>query len=122
MRFFVQVDKETKRVDGYSSSKTEIDKFIEIEIDSSEHEELIQSPTIFIYNEVDNLFIKDEEYKKQLIKEEEDRLTIDKKIEYLTKQLADEKLISMKKDLIINMIIQQQAQNKIEIIKLKEGN
>lgn len=86
MIYFIQVNKETKRVEGYSSSKSEMEGVLEIEIDSSEHEELIQSPTIFIYNEADNSFIKDEEYKKQLIKDEENRLSDSEKIKIVMEE------------------------------------
>lgn len=124
MKYFVQVNKEDKRVIAYGSNSSNSSDILEIEINSDEvqYNELLENPFIFIFNDVTNQFSKDTEYQARLIKENENRLTPNEKIEYLTKQLADEKLSGMKKDLTINMLIQQQAQNKIEIMKMKGSN
>ncbi|MDQ0150559.1 hypothetical protein ACFO6R_12765 [Eubacterium multiforme] len=124
MLFYIQVDKETKRVKGYSSSSCESDIILEIEIDdnNTEYEELLVNPYIFVFNESSNTFTKDVAYQESLIKSMKNRLSVDDKIEYLTKQLAAEKLAAMKKDSTINMLMKQQAQNKLEIMKLKGSN
>ena len=122
MKKYVQIDKETKRVICYSSNSANSQEVLEIEIDSEENKELLKNPFIYTFNESNNSFIKDTEYQNKLIKEKENKLSDSKKIDYLTKQLATEKLESMKKDLTMKMLIQQQAQNKLEIMKLKGSN
>ena len=117
MIYFIQVDKKTKRVTGYSSTQSNID--IEVEIDNSNNkfEDLLKNPLIFKFE--NNVFIKDIEYQNKLIKEKQNRLTDDKKINKLTKELAKTKVESMQKDAMISMLIREQAKTKIE--KMKAG-
>lgn len=125
MIYFIQVDKETKRVIGYSSTKTNnISNILEIELDDSnkELEELFITPIFYVFNESTNTFTKDVEYQNKLIKERENRLSNNEKIEYLTKQLADEKLSNMKKNQVIKMLTSQQATIMLDIMKLKGSN
>lgn len=124
MLFYVQVDKISKRVTGIVSNKVDSEKLLEIEIDDSntKYEELLINPYIFVLNESDNTFTKDTAYQESLVNARKNRLTTDDKIDYLTKQLVAEKLSAMKKDLTINMLMKQQAQNKIEIMKMKGSN
>lgn len=124
MLFYIQVDKETKRVRGCSSNSCEDASILEIKVDDSnvEYEEVLINPYIFVFNESNNTFTKDVAYQESLIKSMKNRLSVDDKIEYLTKQLAAEKLAAMKKDSTINMLMKQQAQNKLEIMKLKGSN
>lgn len=122
MEYYVQIDKTNNRVIGISSTKLNIDNEIIVDSNNKELEELFTNPYIFVFNESTNTFTKDIEYQNKLIKEKEARLSDSEKIDYLTKQLATEKLEGMKKDLTMKMLIQQQAQNKLEIMKLKGSN
>lgn len=122
MEYYVQVNKTNNRVIGVSSTKLNVDNEIIVDSNNKELEELFTNPYIFVFNESTNTFTKDIDYQNKLIKERENSLSDSEKIEYLTKQLADEKLSNMKKDLTMKMLIQQQAQNKLEIMKLKGSN
>lgn len=140
MIFYVQLDKVTNIVLGYSSSKINEN---DIEIEEKDLEErFLNSPIFYVYIEDESRFEFREELREKYIKEKESRLTDKQKIDSLTKQLAKSKVENMKQKSIMNNLIKQraedkidymksrniidvltkqQAQNKIEIMKLKGG-
>lgn len=120
MNYYVQIEELTNNVIGYSSSKINEN---DIEILPNEVEEIfLNTPIFFKYNNSTKKFEFSEELKNKILKKKQSILSDSQKIESLTKQLATNKLDSMKKDLTINMLIKQQAQNKIEIMNMKGSN
>lgn len=119
MKYYIQIDK-NNRVIGYSSNKMfENDlEFLENELE----EKFLNLSMFYRFDSVKNKLVFDENLKEKYLKEKATRLSDSEKIDYLTKQLATEKLEGMKKDLTMKMLIQQQAQNKLEIMKLKGSN
>lgn len=124
MKYFIQINKLSKRVMGYGSTKSESDECIQIPIDSDNlnFEELFKNPFIFIYDEINNTFAKDIKYQDELIKKHENNIPDSQKIINLTKELAANKLESMKKDQTIKMLTSQQAAIMLDIMKLKGSN
>lgn len=115
MTYYIQLNNDNKVI-SYSSSRVS-NNDIEIKIDSNtNYKELLINPFIFKFD--DNAFIKDIEYQNKLIKEKQNRLTDDKKINKLTKELAKTKVESMQKDAMISMLIREQAKTKIEKMKV----
>lgn len=120
MNYYVQIEELTNNVIGYSSSKINEN---DIEILPNEVEEkFLNTPIFFKYNNSTKKFEFSEELKNKILKKKQSILSDSQKIESLTKQLAANKLDSMKKDLTINMLIKQQTQNKIEIMNMKGSN
>ena len=118
MTYYIQLNNDNKVI-SYSSSRVS-NNDIEIKIDSNmNYKELLANPFIFKFDELNNTFIKDIEYQNKLIKEKENRLTYDKKINKLTNELAKTKIDIMQKDTLISMLIKEQAKNRIE--KMKAG-
>lgn len=120
MLFYVQVNKISKRVTGTSSTKSNLNTILEIEIDTNDkkYEELLANPFIFKFD--DNTFVKDIEYQKKLIEIKKAKVSDKERITELTKLYAQSRIENMKKDNIIDLLIKERAIERIE--KMKEGN
>jgi hypothetical protein len=83
MKIFIDVNSETKRVEGWGSSKLSL---ASIEIEIAEADDFFKNPFVFVY--VDGNLIKDEEYQQELLEEEKKRKNTPSQIEQLLIQNA----------------------------------
>lgn len=121
MIFYVQVDKISKRVTGYSSNKCNNENLLEVEIDDNniDNKELLINPYIFKMDSTGK-FIKDIEFQNKLIEMKKAKASDKQKITELTQLYAQSRIENMKKDNTINLLIKERAVERIE--KMKEGS
>ena len=121
MLFYVQVDKISKRVTGYSSNKVDNENLLEIQIDDNniDNRELLINPYIFKIDSTGK-FIKDIEFQNKLIEMKKAKASDKQKITELTQLYAQSRIENMKKDNTINLLIKERAVERIE--KMKEGS
>lgn len=124
MQYFVHVDKKTKRVMGTSSTSSGNDVYLEIQIDdeNSIYNELILNPFIFVYDELTKMFIKDVEYQNKLINEKKKNISNDEKINALMQSLATYMIDSIKNKKEKELLMKNQANLMLEMMKLKGSN
>ena len=115
MIYYIQLDK-NNNVISYSSSRVDNK---DIEIDEKDLEErFFNSPFFYVYKEISEKF----EYREELYQAYLNKKNKPNQDDIFLKQFADIKLDNMKKDTIINNLISQVAEMKIENMKMKGSN
>lgn len=123
MQCFIQIDKKSKRVRGYSSNPSEneyMDEFLVNDKNFEAYKEVLENPYSYIFDDNFKKFIVDEEYKKELL-ERQNRNIKDEKYNTVMQLLTQARLDSIKKDNLLNILLKERALNRLQNIK-KEGN
>lgn len=123
MKYYVQVDKVTKRVSSYGSSSMISDEYLEVVVDDTDPsmKSLLDYPIVYVFDEATNVFTRDSEYETKLETDRFNRVSDSQKLDILMKQQVKLNLANMEKDNTIKMLVEQQMKSKLEIMELKKG-
>lgn len=120
--YYILVDKDTKRVEGFSSTKSEDSILLQIEIDENDekYKDLLDRPFIYIYDNSE--FILDSEYQKKLELERSNRIPYKQKLNNMVSSLAQSKIDLINEKNNSKNLTNELSSSKIEVMKLKSTN